>query len=163
MADKSDGTGEVPARKKGRLPLVLGVVLMLALGGGGFYAVWSGLLFGSGGAATEASAGEAGGALPDIAFVALDPLIVSINGGGEKSYLRFAAQLEVAKAQEEEVRLILPRVLDVLNSYLRAVEISELEKPTALVKLRAQLVRRIQLVAGEGRVRDLLVTEFVIN
>mgnify|MGYP003471658695 FL=1 len=58
---------------------------------------------------------------------------------------------------------MLPRVTDVLNGYLRAVELAELEKPTALVKLRAHLIRRIQLVAGEGRVRDVLVTEFVIN
>jgi flagellar FliL protein len=29
--------------------------------------------------------------------------------------------------------------------------------------MRAQLLRRIQIVTGEGRVRDLLVTEFVLN
>lgn len=163
MADKSGESVDPPAKRKGKLPLILGLVLMLTLGGGGFYAAWSGLLFASGGAATDAHTGETDEALPDIAFVALDPLIVSIDGGGRQTHLRFAAQLEVARAHEEEVRLILPRVLDVLNSYLRAVAVSELEKPTALVKLRAQLVRRIQLVAGEGRVRDLLVTEFVIN
>ena len=57
----------------------------------------------------------------------------------------------------------MPRVLDVLNSYLRAVEVSDLEDPSALVRLRAQMLRRVQIVTGEGRVRDLLVTEFVLN
>lgn len=163
MADKSDAGGDEPAKKKGKLPLILGLGLMLTLGGGGFYAVYSGLLLGPDEAAADAHAEATDEALPDIAFVALDPLIVSLGGGSGRTHLRFAAQLEVAKTHEEEVRLIVPRVLDVLNSYLRAIEVSELEKPTALVKLRAQLVRRIQLVAGEGRVRDLLVTEFVIN
>ena len=54
-------------------------------------------------------------------------------------------------------------ILDVLNGYLRAVEMRELEDPSALVRLRAQMLRRVQIVTGEGRVRDLLVTEFVIN
>ena len=59
--------------------------------------------------------------------------------------------------------MLLPRILDVLNGYLRAVETADLENPSALVKLRAQMLRRVQIVTGEGRVRDLLVTEFVLN
>jgi flagellar FliL protein len=51
----------------------------------------------------------------------------------------------------------------VLNGYLRAVETSDLENPAALVRLKAQMLRRIQIVTGEGRVRDLLVSEFVLN
>jgi hypothetical protein len=31
------------------------------------------------------------------------------------------------------------------------------------VRLRAQLLRRIQMVTGQGAVRDLLVAEFVID
>ena len=50
-----------------------------------------------------------------------------------------------------------------LNSYLRAVSINELEDPSSLIRLRAQMLRRIQIVTGEGQVRDLLVTEFVLN
>ena len=56
-----------------------------------------------------------------------------------------------------------PRVLDVLNSYLRVVEIDELSEPTSLLRLRAQMLRRVQIVTGEGRVRDLLITQFVVN
>ena len=59
--------------------------------------------------------------------------------------------------------LLRPRILDVLNGYLRAVEVAELEDPSALVRLRAQMLRRIQVVAGEGRVNDLLISEFVLN
>ena len=53
--------------------------------------------------------------------------------------------------------------MDVLNSYLRALDFEEIERTSALIKLRSQMLRRIQLVVGEGRVRDLLVTEFVLN
>ena len=44
-----------------------------------------------------------------------------------------------------------------------SVALAELEDPAALVRLRAQILRRLQIVTGEGRVRDLLVTEFVLN
>ncbi|MEL7416552.1 MAG: flagellar basal body-associated FliL family protein, partial [Pseudomonadota bacterium] len=56
-----------------------------------------------------------------------------------------------------------PRISDVLNTYLRAVSLDELENPAAMLRLRAQMLRRIQLVTGEGRVRDLLISEFILN
>jgi flagellar protein FliL len=158
-----DPPAEDAPKKRSKRPLVIGLVLMLVLGGAGFGAVQTGLLFGhpaDAGAHAEEDTAEA---LPDIAFVPLAPVIVSMAGPGETRHLRVTAQLEVAKAHEAEVQLLTPRVLDVMNSYLRALDVAELEDPTVLVRLRAQIVRRIQLVAGEGRVRDVLLTEFVVN
>ena len=57
----------------------------------------------------------------------------------------------------------MPRVIDVLNSYLRALEIGDIADAAALVRLRAQMLRRIQIVTGAGRVNDLLIMEFVLN
>ena len=48
-------------------------------------------------------------------------------------------------------------------SYLRAIDTASIEDPHAMARLRAQMLRRIQIVVGEGRVRDLLITEFVLN
>jgi flagellar FliL protein len=101
--------------------------------------------------------------LPDISFVPIEPIVVSLGPKSTSQHLRFTAQLEVTKSYAEEVGLLMPRILDVLNGYLRAVEIAELENPAAMAKLRAQMLRRVQIVTGEGRVRDLLVTEFVLN
>ena len=63
----------------------------------------------------------------------------------------------------DEVETVLPRVTDVLNSYLRALELDDLRDPLALTRLRAQMLRRIQVVVGKERVRDLLIMEFVLN
>lgn len=161
MAESDDSAEETPKRAS-RLPLILGLVLMLALGGGGFYAVYGGLIFGPAKTHTGDAAPEVE-ALPEIAFVPIEPLVISLGSQSPGRYLHFSAQIEVGKAFEPEVVLILPRIVDVLNGYLRAVEAHDLEDPTALVRLRAQMLRRVQMVAGEGRVRDLLVTGFVIN
>ncbi|MBC7477731.1 MAG: flagellar basal body-associated FliL family protein [Pseudorhodobacter sp.] len=113
-------------------------------------------------AATIAHAHETS-VLPDIAFVPLEPVTITLGEVAANIHLRFTAQLEVESARKDEVTLLVPRILDVLNGYLRAVEVSELGDPNALVRLRSQMLRRIQIVTGEGRVRDLLVTEFVLN
>ena len=161
-------------KKKGsKLPLLIGLLLMLLGGGVAFYATYSGMLLGGGQAKAAQAAGGAGGhgsgqgdttdPLPDIAFVPVAPLVISLGPASHKTHLRFGSQLEVARVHEQEVAMLMPRILDVLNGYLRAVEVREIEDPAALIRLRAQMLRRIQIVTGEGRVRDLLVTEFVLN
>jgi flagellar protein FliL len=145
-------------KKRGKLPLILAAALALVLGGAGFYATWSGLLLGGHEPAEEAAA-----PLPDIAFVPIEPVVISLPETARNAHLRFTAQLEVAGKHTADVTLLLPRIVDILNGYLRAIDVAEIEDPTALVRIRAQLLRRIQLVSGEGRVRDLLITEFVLN
>lgn len=167
--------GAAPA-KSGKLGLILGLVGALALGGGGFYAVYSGILdpaaLMSGGQEAAGGHGEAAGkgpatagpgALTDVAFVKLDPIMVSLPPGSGAKLLRFSGQLEVAPEHVGEVTTLLPRVIDTLNTYLRAVDVADLAAPAMAVKIRAQMLRRVQIVTGEGRVRDLLISEFVLN
>lgn len=155
---------EVP-KKKGRKGLIIGLVLALVLGGSGFYAVYSGVFLGQDKVLAHADAAqvETINTLAPVAFVPLEPLVISLGPGSRNKHLRFRAELEVVPGSEGDVAKLTPRVMDVLNSYLRAVAISDLEDPAALINLRAQMLRRIQLVTGEGRVRDLLIMEFVLN
>ena len=93
----------------------------------------------------------------------LDPLIVNVDSPEGGRYLRFVAQVEAAPGKAVEVEANKPRFADVLNGYLRAVDIADLENPRALDLLRGQMLRRLQTVAGEGAIRDLLIVEFVLN
>jgi flagellar protein FliL len=165
MADEELEDGK--ARKKGsKKPMMIGIVLALLLGGGGFFAVYSGAILApdSGHLAEEAiEPEEVFEALPDVAFVEVDPLIINMSRNGQSSFLRFKSQLEVNPKAESDVVAVMPRIVDVLNGYLRAVDMTELEDPAALIRLRAQMLRRVQVVAGEGRVRDLLIMEFVLS
>lgn len=146
-----------PRRKK--MPLILGLALALALGGAGFFATHSGLVAGH--AASETVDEPA--ALPDIAFIPIEPVTVSLPDSVSQRHLRFSAQIEVDGPHAGDVQALMPRIVDVLNGYLRAVEPASLQQVGALARVRAQLLRRIQIVTGEGRVRDLLVTEFVFG
>ncbi len=156
---------DAPPKKASKLPLLIGLLLALVGGGGGFFAVQMGLI---GGTWADALAQEEAtetpyDAGPPVAFVVIDPLVISLPSSGGRDHLRFAAQLEVPPSYIAEVEAIKPRIVDVLNGYLRAVELAELEDPTALMRLRAQMLRRVQVVTGEGRVSDLLIMEFVLS
>ncbi len=155
-ATLEDGPG-----KRSKKSLLAGLVLALILGGGGFYATFSGLILGSGGDHAEEELGP--GPLAGIAFVPLETIVISLGPGSGSEHLRFTAQLEVVDAAATDVTSLTPRILDVINSYLRAIDTASIEDPHAMARLRAQMLRRIQVVTGEGRVRDLLITEFVLN
>ncbi len=96
-------------------------------------------------------------------FVALDPLVVNIQDQAGGRFLRFVAEIEAEPGHAAEVEAIRPRFADVLNGYLRAVDLADLQNPQGLDLLRGQMLRRLQTVAGEGVIRDLLITEFVLN
>lgn len=167
MSDATAMESESPEAPKtaSKLPLISGLILAIAGGAGGFLAVHSGVL--GGGAAEVAGVDEAANqAVPPLAeagFVELQPLVISLPRAGVRTHLRFTAQLDVAPDYVEEVESIRPRIIDVLNSYLRVVDMADLEDPAALMRLRAQMLRRVQVVAGPGRVRDVLIMEFVLN
>ncbi|MFQ6546831.1 flagellar basal body-associated protein FliL [Aestuariibius sp. 2305UL40-4] len=157
----SDEAAEPEPQKKSKMPLVLGVVAGLAGAGGGFYAAWSGLLMGP---EMEEKVEDHGAPMPDMpAFVALDPLIISLPPQSPHKHLRFRAHLEVAPDYQAEVAALSPRVIDVLHDYLSALEPAELQEPAALTTLRGQMLRRLRVVAGEGRIRDVLIAEFVLD
>jgi flagellar FliL protein len=160
MTDEIDNDADAPKKKGGKLGLIIGLVLALAGGGGAFYAVQSGMVLGPKDEMAESEKTEV--EVPVIAFVPIDPMIIPM---GKKSnfQLRFQAQLEVVPEQAEQVAHVMPRILDVLNGYLRAVDIEELADPASLLKIRSQMLRRVQLVTGRDQVKDLLITEFVFG
>lgn len=157
--DAAETEGPKP---KSKLPLVIGLVLALVGGGGGFFAVYSGMLL-SADVQEEKVEQQEVADLPDISFVELEPLTISLFDNNRDRHLRFRAHLETPSQHKEDVAALAPRIMDVMNTYLRAVEVEDLKSASALVRLRGQMLRRVQVVVGEGRVNDLLVMEFVLN
>ncbi len=165
MADTTAETAEAEPPRRGarqRRGMVLGLVLALLCAAGGFAASYLGLLdrFGSG-TKSSARASHTREELP--AFVPVPRLLVSSGPPGAGRHLRFAAEIEASRSDASHVAALMPRVVDVLNGYLRAVEPALFERPGALMLMRAQMLRRVRLVTGEALAADLLITEFVID
>jgi len=156
-ADQSD-----PEPKSGKRIWLLATLGALVLGAGAFSVLYFELLFSE----PEPARDEGEISKPmglDIDFVPLDSLVVSLGPGASASHLVVTMQLEVAKNYVSEVEFLKPRIADVLNSYLRALKPEDIEQTGSLIRLRAQMLRRLQIVVGDGRIRDLLITEFVLN
>lgn len=163
-ADKATGK---PRRGMGKMGWIATLILVLALGGGGFYATFSGMVGGGQDMARPIpEQGDAGGydtATSDApSYLELDPLMVSVGGAGSVRQLRFRAYLQLDD-RRTDVASLQPRILDIFATYLRAISIARLEDPTALLHLRAQLLRRVQLLTGPNAVSDLLIIDFVIT
>ncbi|MBB5516598.1 flagellar FliL protein [Rubricella aquisinus] len=163
MSDDADSTGEDTGGKGGLKSIIIGVLAAVVLGGAGFYVSYSGLIGGAtaGSAATESKVALSPGDRP--VFVPIPQLTITFPPDGRTRMLRFTAELEVDRAYRDEVEALLPRINDVFNTYLRAVDLAELEAPSSMLRLRAQMLRRVQIVTGPGRVQDLLITEFILS
>ncbi len=164
MTDATADEGDVQP-KSSKMPLIIGLVLALVGGGGGFYATSQGLILAPESSAKEEKVEEEvpAGKFDNIAFIPMDPLTISMPMSSRYDHLRFRGELEVEKKYADEVESVLPRIIDVLNSYLRALKLSDIEQAASLARLRSQMLRRVQIVAGPGRVNDLLFMEFVLN
>lgn len=170
MAESADKAEAKPA-KGGRKGFILGLVGTLVMAGAGYFAVSLDLIpglsasQGSHAADADSAHGEGDAALAGelTGFVPLTPLVVSLGPEAGARHLQFSAQLVVDPAHAAEIAALEPRFLDVLNIYLRAVDERELEIPANLARLKAQMLRRMQIVAGNDRIKDLAITQFVLN
>ncbi len=162
MSDATIEESEEPA-KPSKMPLILGLVAAIIGGGGGFYATYSGMLMAPESPVDNKAEMPALAPIPDVTFVPIEPMTISLGRGSATRHLRFRANLEVPAEYKEDVEKLLPRVMDILNGYLRALKLEDFESADALPKLRAQMLRRIQIVTGKGRVNDFLIMEFVLS
>jgi len=145
-------------RRPARLPILISLLVGLLVGGGSLQLIHSSMLEDYLPWARQGAAGS-----EQVAFLPMEQMLVSLPPGGRSRHLRLTAQLEVSGGRKAAVERVMPRIQNMMHGYLRAVEPAELEKPSALVLVRAQLLRRIQLITGEGHVNDLLITEFTLG
>lgn len=161
MADSATTASDLPpnaAAKPGWRALLLALVAAVVLGGGGFFAVYQGWLL-----APSDPVRKPAPVTLDFDFIAIDSMTISLVPGSGASSLQFAAQIEVPAHAHAEVTRMHPRFVDVINTYLRAVNPQDLAEAEALFRLRAQILRRLQTIAGPENIRNFLITEFVLR
>ncbi|MGS4946330.1 flagellar basal body-associated FliL family protein [Meridianimarinicoccus sp. RP-17] len=147
-----------------RAPLVLATITALALGATGYMAVGNGLVPGLPADRGTMAAGSEGTATPPgVVYLEMEPFMVTIPRTDPVRQLRLELQLEVPMGAEAEVRALSPRLEDTMNTYLRSIDLTDIEDPDTLLRMRMQLLRRLQVAAGDGLIEDLLVTQFLIS
>ena len=158
-----------PGKKKGG-GLITQLVLAVVLGCTAFGTVWF-MPARSSGTAECPPAGEMKNTatllpelpLSEITFIEMEPMIITLGEEASSRNLRIGITLETAKADQENILFAEPKLRDAFTGYLRALEVSDIEDPNSIIRLRAQLQRRAEVILGNQSVRGVLITDFVIR
>lgn len=161
-ADMSDEAGaEAPAKKKlsGKV-LVLYIALpLLLLIGGGAGAYFSGLL---GGGEHEADHEPVVAAAP--VFYDLPDFLVNLSGPPPQHYLKMRVTLQIADPEiAKTLDAQMPRVLDSFQTFLREMRPEDLQGSEGMLRLKEELLRRINLVLDPTVVSDVLFKEIIVQ
>jgi flagellar FliL protein len=164
MSEETDrDTDAAPAKSgRGKLILLIGLPLLLLLGGGAV-AVLTGVVP-MAGAATDAVAEDAL-ASADVVFVDMPDLLINLNVSGRRlRFLKIATALEVrGEDQAEQVRQLLPRIVDSFHLYLRAISPEELQGAEGAYRIKEELLARTNDAVRPIEVQDVLVRELLVQ
>ena len=100
------------------------------------------------------------------AFVDMPDVLVNLSGtvNGRAQYLKAKIVLEVADQKiAEEIKPVLPRVLDSFQTYLREMRPTDLEGSAGLYRVRDELTRRVNLAVAPTRINAVLFKEIVVQ
>ena len=80
------------------------------------------------------------------------------------SYVKLTARLEVMKQEDvERVKAAMPRLQDLLLTYMREMRPQELRGSTGTYRLREELMARANLAAAPARITDVLFTQMLVQ
>ncbi len=177
VADDENGeAGESAEVKQGFVKKLLGnrkmliiaaTALAVVLGGAGA-GTWF-FLFNSkpDAAKIKVAAAQAGVPLvpPKVAFFDMPDVVVNIQSpDGSPAYLKLSVALELRSADEEAgLKVLVPRVIDQFQSYLRELRVSDLQGSESVLRVKEELLRRIKVAAAPYPVRDVLLKEMIVQ
>jgi flagellar FliL protein len=161
---KPDEATDVPAKKGGKGKLILlavPVVLLLAGAGLWFSGVLPHLL---GMDKHEEHAAEA--AKPVLpTYLDVPEMVANLNSNAHKpSYIKLVTRIEIPKPEDaEKVKAALPRLQDIMQTYLREMRPEELRGSAGTYRLREELLVRVNAAVAPAKVSDVLFTQMLVQ
>jgi flagellar FliL protein len=159
------GFGKILGMLKSKKMLMIGVpALVVLLGGGG-----AGAYFFMGGSHDEKAAGEHAEEVPltppKVAFSDMQDILVNIQSNdGTPAYLKLGVSLELDdEEQKAALEPLMPRITDQFQAYLRELRLDDLKGSAGVLRLKEELLRRVNVAAAPYKVRDVLLKEMIVQ
>ena len=158
---------QAPRRRKlsGKKLTLFIILPVLLLGGGG-----AGAYFGGFADSLLAAVGVGAGASHEPApktsvYYDLPELLVNLNSRGKKgNFLRLRVALEVDDPEAaQQLAVILPRIIDNFQVYLRELRPDDLNGSAGLFRLKEELLVRVNTASEPIRVTDVLFKEMIVQ
>ena len=158
-----EADGEAPRKRfpGKKLVLLVGVPLLLVLLGGGAaaYFVMGGEPHG------QAEGGAKPAAPKQIVFYDMPDMLVNLNTTGRQThYLKLGVALELDDPQAiPKLEKLLPRVIDNFQVFLRELRLDDLNGSTGMMRLKEELLIRINGALPGVTVNDVLFKEMLVQ
>lgn len=121
------------------------------------------------GAAAEGEANPALGVIsegPDgVTFYTMPDMVMNIQAdSGRPTYLKLKLTLEMQDAElATHLQEEMPRMKDMFQSFLRELRPEDLAGSSGSFQLRAEILRRVNLIAAPGKVDAVLIEEMLVQ
>ena len=146
-----------------KLLLIAGGALLLVLIGGGAAAYF--FLFSSSPTPKDQMVAAIPATPPTVSFYDVPDILVNVQSAdGTPAYLKLSLALELdAEAERPGIQVLMPRLIDQFQSYLRELRIDDLKGSAGVLRLKEELLRRVNVAAEPYHVRDVLLKEMIVQ
>jgi flagellar FliL protein len=160
----AEGGHEKPKKPKGggTSPIVM-ALLVLNLGASGF-GVFKIMTATPAAAAPAPVHEEKSGKEITGPVIALDPFVVNLDEPGNARYLKMTVQLELVNEKDAEVIEKSKQVIrDEVLGYLSGLHVKDTLGAGAKDAIREALMKRLETIVGEHKVRRMFFQEFMVQ
>jgi flagellar FliL protein len=172
--DDAEEAAPEPAPKKRwglkKLLLIAGVPVLLLGGAGGAYVAGVldpllGVAEPTGDAATAEGEAAQEGEVPAVQFFDVPDLLVNLNTNSrQNAFLKIQIALELdATADVAALTTLMPRVIDSFQISLRELRPEELKGSEGVLRLKQELLLRVNQTAAPVHVRDILFKSILVQ
>ncbi len=102
---------------------------------------------------------------PEVAFSDVPDILVNIQSSdGTPAYLKLSLSLEMDNELEKTgMTALMPRLVDQFQSYLRELRVDDLKGSEGVLRLKEELLRRVNVAAAPYKVRDVLLKQMIVQ
>ncbi len=100
-------------------------------------------------------------------FYDMPELLVNLNSaapGRKQSFLKIRVSLELANPLDvPKIEAVMPRIIDNFQVYLRELRVDDLQGSAGMLRLREELLARVNAAVKPAKVADVLFKEMLVQ
>ena len=164
-AEDGESGGKRMSGKKIILFFVLPVLLLMGAATAAYFMGFADSLLGKESDPVAAEMAKKQEQRSKAVFFDLPELLVNLNAPGRRTnFLKISISLELpSDADVKQLELVMPRIVDSFQVYLRELRVSDLKGSAGIYRLREDLLRRVNEAAKPVKINDVLFKEVLIQ
>jgi len=164
-AGEGESGGKRMSGKKIILFFVLPVLLLIGAAAAAYFMGYADSLLGKESDPAAAAQAKLDEQRAKAVFFDLPELLVNLNAPGRRTnFLKISISLELsADADIKQLEVVMPRIVDSFQVYLRELRVTDLKGSAGIYRLREDLLRRVNEAARPVKINDVLFKEVLIQ